>query len=232
MIEPKPRPKKHSHLTDVEIIADVINGEQQAFRKLMQRYNQRLYRTARGIVGDDAEAEDVVQEAWVRAFSAISNFRGDSSLLTWLVRIVINEARGRLRKRRPQTELAEIEIAQQSGTLILGFPDGQKVDDPETNLARYQARILVERAVDRLPESFRLIFLLRDVQECSIAEAAAILNIRPETVKTRLFRARQMLRHDLNNALADALQGSFPFLGVRCKRLTEHVMGRLAEQRL
>lgn len=220
----------YAQMLDAELIVRVLRGEQLAFQTVMERYNQRLYRTARGIVGDDAEAEDVVQEAWMRAFAAIASFRGDAALLTWLVRIVINEARGRLRKRHLQAELADIDVAQQSGTLILGFPDGQKVDDPEANAARTEARILVEQAVDRLPESFRLVFLLRDVQECSIEETSAILGIRPETIKTRLFRARRMLRDDLDNTLADALQGSFPFLGRRCERLTGNVMGRLATQ--
>mgnify|MGYP001189139138 CR=1 FL=1 len=228
MIQPGLAKSSYAQMPDAELVARVLRGEQMAFQTVMERHNQRLYRTARGIVGDDVEAEDVVQEAWMLAFGAITSFRGEAALLTWLIRIVINEARGRLRKRRPQAELSDVETAQQSRTLILGFPGGQKVDDPEANTARTEARILVERAVDRLPESFRLVFLLRDVQECSIAETAAILDIRPETIKTRLFRARKMLRDDLNTALADALHGSFPFLGRRCERLTGSVMRRLA----
>ena len=228
MIQSSLTKKSYAQMPDIELVARVLRGEQMAFQTVMERHNQRLYRTARGIVGDDVEAEDVIQEAWMLAFGAITSFRGEAALLTWLIRIVINEARGRLRKRRPQAELSDVETAQQSGTLILGFPGGQKVDDPEANAARTEARILVERAVDRLPESFRLVFLLRDVQECSIAETAAILDIRPETIKTRLFRARKMLRDDLNTALADALNGSFPFLGRRCERLTKIVMHRLS----
>lgn len=230
MVQSSLAKKSYTQMSDTELISRIMLGEQHAFQAVMQRYNQRLYRTARGIFGDDAEAEDVVQESWVRAFAAIAGFRGDAALLTWLTRIVINEARGRLRKRRPQTELADLEKAQQSETTILGFPDGQKVDDPESDAARTEARILIERAVDRLPESFRLVFLLRDVQECTIEETSAILGIRTETIKTRLFRARRMLRDDLSSALADALHGSFPFLGGRCERLTGNVMSRLAGQ--
>ncbi|MBU2588550.1 MAG: RNA polymerase sigma factor [Alphaproteobacteria bacterium] len=230
MIQPGAEKLAYAQLADTELIACLLSGKQQAFRAIMERYNQRLYRAARGIVGDDAEAEDVVQESWMRAFAAISGFRAEASLLTWLTRIVINEARGRLRKRRPQSELAEIEIAQQSESVVLEFPGGGKADDPEVIAARTEARILIERAVDRLPEPFRLVFLLRDMQGCSIAEAAAILEVRPETIKTRLFRARKMLREDLDKALADALHGSFPFLGHRCERLTQTVMRRLVGQ--
>jgi RNA polymerase sigma-70 factor (ECF subfamily) len=230
MIHPGAVKMSYAQMSDTELIGRVACGEQHAFQAVMQRYNQRLYRTARGIVGEDAEAEDVVQETWMRAFAAITSFRGDAALLTWLIRIVINEARGRLRKLRPRAEIADIEIAQQSGGLILGFPSGQKVEDPEVGAARVEARMLIERAVDRLPESFRLVFLLRDVQECSIDETSAILGIRPETIKTRLFRARRMLRDDLDSALADALEGSFPFLGRRCERLTKSVICRLTGQ--
>ncbi|MFM5924058.1 MAG: RNA polymerase sigma factor [Novosphingobium sp.] len=217
-----------NRMSESELLACVRRGDRLAFRAVMRRYNQPLYRTARGIMRDDAEAEDVVQEAWVRGFAAIADFRGDAALLTWLTRIVINEARGRLRKQRPSAGVEEIERAQQRETVLLGFPGGQTIENPEAQAARAEARVLVESAVDRLPESFRMVFLLRDVQECSIEETAAILELRPETIKTRLHRARRLLRTELDSALADALNGSFPFLGRRCERLTEAVMTRLA----
>ncbi|MBS0475341.1 MAG: RNA polymerase sigma factor [Proteobacteria bacterium] len=222
---------KWTATADTELLALVRRGEREAFRTIMQRYNQRLYRVARGIVADDAEAEDVVQESWVRAFAALNGFRGDAALLTWLTRIVINEARGRLRRRRPRADLSEVETAQQSGSLIVAFPGGRPVENPEEEAARAQARSLLERAVDRLPEPFRMVFLLRDVQELTIEESASILGVRPETIKTRLFRARRQLRNILDATLADALHGSFPFMGLRCERMTAKVLDRLGAQR-
>lgn len=220
----------YASLPDDALIALVREQHPGAFRAVMQRYNQPLYRIARAIVRDDAEAEDVVQECWMRAFSAIESFRGDSALLTWLTRIVINEARGRLRKRRPGAEMGEVETAQRQGALLLGFPGVRVPEDPEAEAAREQARLLVERAVDRLPQAFRMVFLLRDVQEYSVEETASILGVKPETIKTRLFRARRLLRAALDTALADALHGSFPFLGRRCERLTGGVMERLGQR--
>lgn len=217
-------------LPDEMLVAHIHAGHQQAFRALMQRYNQRLYRTARGIVADDAEAEDVVQESYMRAFAAIGGFRGDSGVFTWLTRIVINEARGRLRRRRNHVDLDEVEMAQKNGAAVLAFPSGKPMENPEVDAAHAQVRQLLQQAIDSLPEAFRVVFVLREIQDCSVEETAALLGIRPETVKTRLFRARRQLRDLLNTTLADVLMGSFPFLGHRCERLTMKVLARLAPQ--
>ena len=215
-------------MADSGLVERIKQGEQIAFRALIQRYNQSLFRVARGIVADDGEAEDIVQESYVRAFAALDSFRGDSGLRTWLTRIVINESRGRLRRRRPQVELDQVDLAQETGALVLGFPGGNIVDNPEKSAARAEVRLLLERAIDHLAEPFRLVFILREVQECSVEETAELLGIRAETVKTRLHRARRQLRAALDTTLADAIQGSFPFLGKRCDRLTAAVMKRLA----
>ena len=216
-------------MTEVELVAHMRLGFRAAFRTIMQRYNQRLFRVARGIVSDDAEAEDIVQETYVRAFAAFATFRGDASLLTWLTRIAINEARGRLRRRRRQTVgIDQVDIAQVTGALVVSFPGGQPMTNPEAEAARTEIRHLIEQAIDTLPEAFRLVFILRDVQDCSIEETADLLNIRPETVKTRLHRARHRMRDALEDTLASAMQDTFPFLGTRCERITETVLGRLA----
>jgi RNA polymerase sigma-70 factor (ECF subfamily) len=209
---------------DEDLAARARLGDGRAFRVLMQRFNQPLFRTAGSLVRDDAEAEDVLQEAYMRGYRALGSFRGEASLQTWLTRIVINEARRRLRKQRPVVELSAIEEAQNQGRVV-NFPGAG--EDPEREAARAEARRLLERAVDDLPEAFRLVFILREVQECSIEETAHALDIKPETVKTRLFRARRMLRERLDERLGEAMTGAFPFLGRRCERITAAVLARL-----
>jgi len=216
-------------LGDEDLAARARNGDRDAFRAIMQRCNQRLFRVARGIVRDDAEAEDVLQEAYARAFAAIGRFRGDSALSTWLTRIVLNEARGRLRRQRTTVALDQIETAQATGGQVLAFPS-LAGEDPERSAAGAEIRRLLERAVDGLPEPFRLVFMLREVEECTVEETAATLGIKPETVKTRLFRARRLLRKALDDTLSDALIGAYPFLGARCERIQDAVIRRLGLQ--
>lgn len=208
-------------------------GDREAFRVIMQRGNQRLFRVARGVVRDEVEAEDVLQEAWVKAFAAIGGFRSEAGIMTWLTRIVLNEARGRLRRRRPTVELEAVEAAQMEAGQVIRFPGAFGAASPEADAARAQIRGLIEQAVDELPEAFRMVFILRDIEECSIEETAATLGIKPETVKTRLHRARRLLREALDARLASATAGAFPFLGPRCERITGAVLARLeAEGRI
>jgi len=209
---------------DAALAARALAGDREAFRAIMQGCNQRLFRVARAIVGDDAEAEDVVQEAYVRAFAHLSSFRAEASLASWLTRIAINEARGRLRRRRRLVELDAVERAQSQGAEIIMFPNRPT---PEADAARLQIRRLIEEAVDELPEAFRLVFLLREVEECSTEETAVQLGLKPETVKTRLHRARRLMRQALDQKLAASLADAFPFLGPRCARITETVLERL-----
>jgi RNA polymerase sigma-70 factor (ECF subfamily) len=211
-------------LPEDELVAAARRGDRAAFRSIMQRCNQRLFRIARAVVRDDAEAEDVLQEAYTRAFAAIASFRGEAGIATWLTRIVLNEAHGRLRARRPTVELAAME--ETSRGEVLPFP-GLAIADPEADAARAQIRRLLEAAVDGLPEAFRLVFVLREVEELSVEETARHLGLKPQTVKTRLHRARQRLREALDARLADVMVGAYPFLGVRCARITERVLQRL-----
>ena len=217
-----------SHYRDTELIALVRTGHGPAFGAIMTRYNQRLYRIARGIVRDDAEAEDVLQEAYVRAFAGLPEFRGEAGLGTWLTRIVMNEALGRMRRRRPTAELEALDQAVERGdSCVIMFPGVNAVPDPEVAAARSEVRRLLEHAIDDLPEPFRLVLVMRDIEEMSIEETAANLDIRPETVKTRLHRARKLLRKSLDDKLSTSLRDTFPFLGARCARITASVLARL-----
>lgn len=223
----KLRQVDHAALDEAELVRLAQAGDPEAFRAIMQRGNQRLFRVARGVVRDDAEAEDVLQEAYVRAFAAIGGFRGEAGVMTWLTRIVLNEARGRLRRRRPMVGLEQIEAAQMDGAQVIRFPNAFGTASPEADAARAQIRALIEHAVDELPEAFRVVFIMRDIEECSIEETAANLDIRPETVKTRLHRARRLLREALDAKLASTMAEAFPFMGAGCNRITEAVLARL-----
>ena len=192
-----------------------------AFRTIIKTHNQRLYRIARGVVRNDSEAEDIVQEAYVRAFAHLESFRGDASLATWLSRIVINEALGRLRKRRRTAAMPENPEAR-----IIRFPLNPS-DDPERTMAQRQILALVERATDSLPDIYRMVFVARVIEGLSIEETSELLGVRPETVKTRLHRARALLRKALDDQIGPVLLDAFPFAGPRCERLTAAVMKRL-----
>jgi RNA polymerase sigma-70 factor (ECF subfamily) len=213
-------------LDEAALVALAQAGDGEAFRVLMQRGNQRLFRIARGVVRDDAEAEDVLQEAWVLAFAALPGFRGEAGIMTWLTRIVLNEARGRLRRRRPTVDLNHLDRARE-GAQVIPFPTSPASDNPEGEAARAEIRRLLEHAVDDLPEAFRMVFILRDIEGLSIEEAGAALGVKPETIKTRLHRARRLLREALDARLGATLAGAFPFLGARCQRITDAVMARL-----
>jgi len=205
------------------------SGDQSAFRAIMEQNNQRLYRVARAVMKDDTEAEDVVQETYLRAFFNLSKFRGESSLTTWLTRIALNEALGRKRKQRAMVTLETVETAQQTSAQIIQFPAMNTETDPERSAAQNEIQRLLERAMDALPEPFRVVFVMRDVEEMSIEETAFHLGIRPQTVKTRLHRARRLLRQSLDGELASTLKETYPFAGARCARITEAVLSRLTK---
>jgi RNA polymerase sigma-70 factor (ECF subfamily) len=215
-------------MDEAELVERARTGDRDAFRAIMQRGNQRLFRIARAVVHDDDEAEDIVQEAYFRAFSNLAAFRGEASIYTWLARIVINEGNGRRRRQRSHVGLEEIEAIQNLGAHVTMFPAIEPASDPEADVARLEVRHVLERAIDDLPADFRLVFMMRDVEECSIAETAAALGIREATVKTRLHRARRLLRGALSERLTSTVCETFPFLGERCERITEGVLARLA----
>ncbi|MER8555710.1 RNA polymerase sigma factor [Mesorhizobium sp. M0142] len=206
---------------DMQLVGRALARDGDAFRTIIKTHNQRLYRIARGVVRNDSEAEDIVQEAYVRAFAHLEAFRGDASLATWLSRIVINEALGRLRKRRRMVAIPENPQAE-----IIRFPLNPS-DDPERTMAQRQILELVERATDSLPDVYRLVFVARVIEGLSIEETGELLGVRPETIKTRLHRARALVRKALDDQIGPVLLDAFPFAGRRCERLTNAVMQRL-----
>jgi len=214
-------------LNDVELVRMARQRDGAAFRVIMQRSNRRLYRIARAVVHDDSEAEDVVQEAYVRAFTSLADFRGDSSLSTWLSRIVLNEALGRLRRRRPTIDVTSIENHQPAQSTVIPFPLASTQPDPERTMAQRQIQVLLERAIDDLPDDFRTVLVARVVEGMSVEETADLFGLRPETVKTRLHRARRMLRDALEKQTGPVLTNAFPFDGWRCERTTNKVLEQL-----
>ena len=221
------RPRSLEALDDAQLVQLARRSDGDAFRTIMQRNNRRLYRVARSVLGDDSEAEDVVQEAYVRAFGSLGTFRGDSSLTTWLTRITLNEALGRLRQRRPTVDLTVLDEEPAGPANIIQFPSMQPGTDPERTAAQQQIRRLIEGAIDDLPEAFRTVFVMREIEEMSVEETAAFLDIEPATVKTRLHRARRLLRQALDQQLASTLTEAFPFDGKRCTRTADKVLERL-----
>jgi RNA polymerase sigma-70 factor, ECF subfamily len=220
--------RQRDALTDEDLIALARNRDEGAVRALVQRHNRRLFRIARGLVRDDREAEDIVQETYVRAFTSLDRFRGDSEFGTWLTRIALNEAYGRLRRKRPTVDITEIEESRHAdGGQVIMFPLSSDQANPESETGREQVRQFLEQAVDHLPEPFRMVFILRDVEGLSTEAAAALLSIKPATVKTRLFRARRLIRTEIEKTLAADFSEVFPFAGERCARMADQVVERL-----
>jgi RNA polymerase sigma-70 factor (ECF subfamily) len=193
---------------------------------IVRRHNQRLYRVARAIVRDDSEAEDVMQEAYLSAFANLAKFRADASLATWLTRIVVNKAINRLQREDVIVPLEVIErIERPEGDI--GLPHLTLAFDPETTAARSQVRDLLERAIDNLPEPFRVVFVMRMVEQLSVKETASSLGIPEETVKSRLHRAKKLMREQLEPTLASALTDIFKFQDPRCGEFTDALLARL-----
>ncbi|WP_432284782.1 RNA polymerase sigma factor [Aminobacter sp. BA135] len=213
---------------DEELVALARQGAENAIRALIKRNNQRLFRIARAVTRDDAEAEDVVQEAYVRAFTRLDSFKGEALFSTWLTKIALNEAITRIRKRRPSAELDELDnAAAGNGGQVIMFPTSLTPPGADAELGRGQVRALLEQAIDELPAAFRIVFILRDVEEMSIDETAAQLGLKPETVKTRLFRARKLMRAAIEKRLSSGFAELFPFNGWRCERMADRVVERL-----
>jgi RNA polymerase sigma-70 factor (ECF subfamily) len=217
-------------MDEAELVRLARQGEAAAFRAIMQRSNRRLYRIARAVMNDDSEAEDVVQESYVRGLTALASFRGDSSLTTWLSRIVLNEAMGRLRRRRPTVDVDALVDRQPQQGDVIPFPLTSREPDPERAFAQRQIQALLETAIDELPDPFRTVLMARAVEGMSIEETAELFGLKPETVKTRLHRARQLLRDALEKQIGPVLTDAFPFDGRRCERMTQAVLARLAPQ--
>ncbi|MGH8461542.1 MAG: RNA polymerase sigma factor [Stenotrophobium sp.] len=218
-------------LSDAEIARRIAAGNQDALCLLMRCNNQSLYRTARSILKDDTEAEDAVQEAWLHAYRAIAGFHGDAKLSTWLVRIVVNESLGRLRKRSRRAVVISLDGNTQpdgdAAEVNMGAALSEQPEQPERAAMRGEMRRLLERKIDQLPDAFRTVFVLRALEELSVEEAADCLGIPAATVRTRYFRAKGLLREALAREIDFSLEDAFAFAGERCDRIVAGVLERL-----
>jgi RNA polymerase sigma-70 factor (ECF subfamily) len=212
--QPDPTSDTVSNLTDEQVVERVLGGETACFEVIVRRYNQRLFRAARAILRDDAAAEDVMQEAYLRAFAKLDQFAGEAKFSTWLTKIAVYDALGRLRRAKTEQELPE--------TM-------HNSDNPERAAYGRELQSAIELAIDRLPTLYRSVFVLRELEEMSVAETAECLSITPESVKTRLHRARALLRDSLEPATRSAAPTAFAYLGGRCDRLTRAVMERVRQ---
>jgi RNA polymerase sigma-70 factor (ECF subfamily) len=215
-------------LSDVELAQLCASRDRGAIEHLVTSNNQRLFRAAWRILKNPSEAEEAVQAAYLSAFAGIAGFEGRSALSTWLTRIVINEALGR--RRAEQRRRAHLE---QEGVAVMdayreNLMRGSEADAPDVSFAREQIRKLLEQAVAELPDVFRTVFVLREVEGLSSEETAAILDVPVATVKTRLFRGRRRLQDMLAPEMSSVLSGTFPFAGNDCAALTERVLAALA----
>ncbi|MFL6844101.1 MAG: RNA polymerase sigma factor [Allosphingosinicella sp.] len=218
-------------LDDLALARLVAARDPAAVRLVTGRNNQRLYRAAWSILRNPAEAEDVVQAAYVRAFAAIGGFEGRASLSTWLTRIAVNEALARVRSaRRRRRHLDEASVAvldDYREKLMRGSVSGAS---PDADFARAQLRRLLEEAIASLPPAFRLVFVLREIEGLGVEETAEALGLKPATVKTRLLRARRRLQEALAPEVRSVLSGAFPFAGADCAAITERVVERFCGQ--
>jgi RNA polymerase sigma-70 factor (ECF subfamily) len=213
-------------LPDEQVVARVLSGETELFEILMRRYNQRLYRVARAILFDDAEAEDVMQDAYVRAWSHLDQFAGRSSFATWLTRIAVHEALARARRGRRLVQIEDIS-PRTEGTMK---PLSPTEAGPEQRAIQRDLQNTLEVAMGALSESFRSVLMLREVEGLSTAETAECLGISESLVKTRLHRARAALRREMENRSRAALSEAFPFHLSRCDRVVATVFARIQGQ--
>lgn len=210
---------------DAELVRRIAGGDRAAFESLMRRFNGRLFRLARATLGVDAEAEEALQEAYVRAWLGMRGFRGEASLSTWLSRLVLNECLARRRRVRRRDNVVPMISEQEAGLQMDGVAD--ESPEPDREVERLQVRELLERKVNELPEPFRVVFVLRSVEDLDVGEVASVLGLPEETVRSRHFRARSLLRESLARDVDLAERELFKFDGARCDRIVRKVLERL-----
>ena len=220
-LDVRPSPSGLDEPLDHELIAGVRKGEAAAFEKLMRRYNQRLFRAARSVLRDDSEAEDVVQETFVRAYRHLADFEERSSLATWLTKIAVHEALARIRRSRRFGSLDGGD--DERGTSQVE----SRRAGPEQETGSHELRSVLVAAVDALPEDLRMVFVLREVDGLSTIETSEILQISTEAVRVRLHRARMALRTGVKKALGEEVRSLFEFAGARCDRTVAQVFHKL-----
>jgi RNA polymerase sigma-70 factor (ECF subfamily) len=216
--------------TDQEIVTRVRAGDTGLYEIIMRRYNQRLYRVARAILRDDAEAEDVLQDAYVRAYQHLNQFAGYAPFSVWLTRIAVHEALRRLQQRKRSQQFEN--IAQDEDGPMNSIPEtavAEASPNPEQRAAIAEVGRLLEEAVLDLPAPYRTVIMLRDIEELSTAEAAAVLDLSEENVKVRLHRGRALMRDYLYARVGPSCKSAFPFMGSRCDRVVLRVVDRLRE---
>lgn len=217
---------RHETLSDSELVARAVGGDTRAVRLITTRNNQRLYRAAWSVLKHRGEAEEAVQETYLKAFTGRAVFDGRSALSTWLTRIAFNEALERKRaaaRRKRSFAQADVALMEEYRERFVG----RQAPSPEAEIVRAQVGALLEEAIARLPEEFRTVFVLREIEDMSVEETANALALAPQTVKTRLFRARAKLRRDLGPELKAALNDAFQFAGAACARLTQRTLAAL-----
>ncbi|PYY03145.1 MAG: RNA polymerase sigma factor [Acidobacteria bacterium] len=207
--------------SDQEIVSRVLAGETALYELIMRRYNQRLYRAVRAILRDENETEDVMQDAYVRAYQHLNQFAGRSQFSTWLTRIAVHEAFARLRQRGHMTQLDEVSLEADTSILY------SKSENPEQYASKAELGKLLEEAILNLPEQFRSVVMLRDVEEMCTAETADAPEISQENVKTRLHRGHALLRKELLARVSSNASSAFPFMGERCDRVVVSVLQRI-----
>ena len=214
--------------SEPELVERARRGDAAAIEVLVRRNNRMLFSTARAILRDDAAAEDVVQETYLKAFRALATFRGESSFSTWLVRIAANQALMRLRRETRANKVIPIDY-QNGASLMEGVED--EAAGPERAAMGAQMRGLLERRIDELPDLYRAVFVMRAVEEMSVEETGAALGLPEATVRTRFFRARALLRGALEQEIDFAMKDAFAFDGERCDRIVSEVLAGLALER-
>jgi RNA polymerase sigma-70 factor, ECF subfamily len=210
---------------EAALVRRATAGDPAAIRQIIKSHNQRLYRLVRAVVRSNADAEDVLQEAYLSAFARLGSFHGEASLSTWLSRIALNAALMRLRAQKRMKR--KVPMLATGEAEIIAFPHASPAADPERAMAQRQLLHLVEEATDALPETFRLVFVARVIEGLSVEETACLLDLPAATVKTRLHRARKLIRNQLEAQIGPVLIDAFPFAGMRCERLTEAVVKKL-----
>lgn len=214
-------------MPDEEVVRRVLDGETPLFELIMRRYNQRLYRVARAILRDDAEAEDVMQDAYVRAYTHLAQFGGRSQFATWLTRIAIHEALARVQRRKKTDQLGANEWNDGEGEMNIPAT----ALNPEEQLSASELGRALESAILSIPEQYRLVLMMRDVEQLSTTETASALDLSEENVKVRLHRARAMVRKNLFAQAGSEAPRAFGFMGERCDRVVARVMERIGSER-
>jgi len=215
-------------IPDAHLVSAAASGDVRAFERLMRQHNRTMFRTARAILRDDAEAEDALQEAYMQAYRSLGSFRADARFSTWLARIVVNESLMRLRKSARRASIVPIQAATPVEEVERVSDDA--MEKPDSSAERAEMRRLLEAQIDLLPDAYRTVFMLRAVEEMSVEEAAAVLDIPAATVRTRFFRARSLLREGLAQKMDLACEDAFSFAGARCDRIVANVLARIQKE--